>query len=109
MILLGVFRLFSPGAGETSDVLLVADTQTRAGAAVAQAPQVGVVKTVRAVYQTVKKTCRTTVGSSLDTESGDQTVHGSAFRQPASLPSDVDDAAGRPLPAGIPRNAGASR
>ena len=39
MILLGVFRLFSPGAGETSDVLLVADTQTRAGAAVAQALQ----------------------------------------------------------------------
>ena len=41
MILLGVFRLFSPGAGETSDVLLVADTQTRAGAAVAQALQHG--------------------------------------------------------------------
>lgn len=39
MILLGVFRLISPGAAETADVVLVADARTPTGAALAGALQ----------------------------------------------------------------------
>src|ERR1700719_347017 len=64
------------------------------------------VKSVSAVYQErYPRPSITPAESALDPKPPDKTLSGSAFRPQAAGAADLDDAAGRPLSAGISRSA----